>query len=522
MSKPWGNIGAWAAEAERAEEEERAAATSNPEPNNFPSLKESIAAKPKKKKMTLSEFNSSVATAAPGSYGSLTHDERLRLPTGPKERSPYEEDDRRNFGGRLGGGFSSYGDRSNGPSRYDGGGRRGGFDDDHRGPPPSRVSDFEPSRADEADNWAATKKPMASFNNTPSRPGGGNARYESLGGVGSRSDDVDNWAMGKRAQAPPMSAPGYSRSSSGFGSGFRDSRDQGMDSDRWTRGGGGFGDGGGRSERPRLVLDPPSRNVSGNTVENLNGGEKSNRASPFGTARPREEVLAEKGLDYKKVDLEIDAKRSVGVTSGGSRPSSAQSNRSESQVDEGGVKPRPKINPFGDAKPRKVLLEEKGLDWRKVDSELEQRADRPLSEEEKLLKEEIENLRKELERQVTLKDGKESAGNGTDTGTVLTVKERELEALTRDLDDKARVGQKGINRPGSMSGRVGSFSDRPSSRSGSIDDSHSMDCYDRPLSRGSGDAWARTGNERRGFQGTRDREFSGSRDFDRSRSRDRW
>ncbi|KAI4385159.1 hypothetical protein MLD38_003217 [Melastoma candidum] len=96
---------------------------------------------------------------------------------------------------------------------------------------------------------------MASFNNTPSRPGGGNARYESLGRGGSKSDDVDNWTMGKRAQAPPMSAPGHSRSFSGFGSGFRDSRDQGMESDRLTRGGGGFGDGGGRSERPRQFLD---------------------------------------------------------------------------------------------------------------------------------------------------------------------------------------------------------------------------------------------------------------------------
>ena len=37
------------------------------------------------------------------------------------------------------------------------------------------------------------------------------------------------------------------------------------------------------------------------------------------------------------------------------------------------AKPRPKVNPFGDAKPREVLLEEKGLDWRKIDLDLEHR-----------------------------------------------------------------------------------------------------------------------------------------------------
>ncbi|KAI4373821.1 hypothetical protein MLD38_011896 [Melastoma candidum] len=535
MSKPWGNIGAWAAEAEAAEEEERVAAAavkSNPpsvETQNFPSLKESISAKPKKKKMTLNEFYTS-STAAPassgGSYGRLTPDELLRLPTGPKDRS-YDEDDRHHFGGRLGGGFPSYNNRSDASSRYDGGGRRGsygggGFDDERRGPPQSRVSEFEPSRADEADNWAAMKRPVSSFNNAPSRTGSGNDRYASLGG-GSRSDDVDNWAMGKRAQAPPMAAPGYSRSSSSFGSGFRDSRDPGIESDRWSRGGGGLGDGGARSDRPRLVLNPRTGNLGGNAVENLNDGAKSNRANPFGAARPREEVLAEKGLDYKKIDLEIDAKKSIGITSGGSRPSSAQSSRSESQGDETAVKPRPKVNPFGEAKPREVLLEEKGLDWRKIDSELEHRSvDRPLSEEEKLLKEEIENLRKELDRQVSLKEDNGTTGDRNDVSDALAEKERELEALTRDLDDKVRFGQKGIDRPRSRSGRVGSFSDRPPSRSGSIDDSRSVDYNDRPLSRGSGDAWPRTGNERRGFQGRRDGGFLGSRDFDRSRPRDRW
>jgi len=116
----------------------------------------------------------------------------------------------------------------------------------------------------------------------------------------------------------------------------------------------------------------------------MNEGEgpvvvKTEKPNPFGAARPREEVLADKGLDWKKVDLEIEAKKATSrpTSSQGSRPTSSQSNRSESlglgSGSEPAVKPRPKVNPFGDAKPREVLLQEKGLDWRKMDLELEHR-----------------------------------------------------------------------------------------------------------------------------------------------------
>jgi hypothetical protein len=40
---------------------------------------------------------------------------------------------------------------------------------------------------------------------------------------------------------------------------------------------------------------------------------------------------------------------------------------------EGVPRARPKVNPFGDAKPREVILQEKGKDWRKIDLELEHR-----------------------------------------------------------------------------------------------------------------------------------------------------
>ncbi|KAK3026029.1 hypothetical protein RJ639_042521 [Escallonia herrerae] len=366
MSKPWGSIGAWAADAERAEAEEKeAAAAAAGDSQSFPSLREAATTKQKKKtKMTLQEF-----TLGPGAAASrLTTDEMLRLPTGPKERSAEEMQ----YGG--GGGFSSYGRQPGRVSRDEDGGRRhyGGFDDDRRGPPP-RVSDYDqPSRADEVDNWALTKKPLQSFDSGGGRPN----RYANLGGGGgggggggfnSRADEVDNWGAGKKPMPPPRS--------SNFGSGFRDS---GPEPDRWTRGGGGGGIGGGyrdsvpendrwaNQERSRLVLDPPKGERA--VVEPV----KSNRPSPFGAARPREDILAEKGLDWRKVDMEMEGKRPA--SSHSSRPGSAQSAQSEGTAVEGGVKPRPKVNPFGDAKPREVLLQEKGLDWRKIDLDLEHRS----------------------------------------------------------------------------------------------------------------------------------------------------
>ncbi|KAL0447190.1 UNVERIFIED_CONTAM: Eukaryotic translation initiation factor 4B2 [Sesamum latifolium] len=168
MSKsPWGNIGAWAAEAERAEAEEREAeakaaadAAAAQPPASFPSLKESVStAKQKKKtKMSLQEFTMQQSThsASTQSRG-LTHEEMLRLPTGPKERSPDEMQY-----GRLGGGFSNYGSRAGSVGSNTGGGREYegrrsyGFEDDNRRGQPmqSKVSDsYQPSRADEADNW---------------------------------------------------------------------------------------------------------------------------------------------------------------------------------------------------------------------------------------------------------------------------------------------------------------------------------------------------------------------------------
>ncbi|XP_052185761.1 eukaryotic translation initiation factor 4B2 [Diospyros lotus] len=514
MSKPWGKPGAWAAESEREEAEEReqaaAAAAHGGDSLSFPSLKEAATTKPKKKnKTSLQEFMMQTAVGSgagrTGSTLGLTRDEMLMLPTGPKERSAEEMQY-----GRLGGGFSNYGRSGSLPGRSmrdrdgDGRGSYGGFDDDRRAPPTSRASDFEPSRADEVDNWAAAKKPLPSFDS------GRTSRYGSLGM--SKADEVDNWGASKK----PMPTR-----SSNFGPSFRDS---GPEPDRWTRG--GFRDADRERERPRLVLDP--RRADGPVVEPV----RTNKPNPFGAARPREEVLAEKGLDWKKLDSEIEAKKSSRPTSSqSSRPSSAQSSRSEGpalQAVEGVAKPRPKANPFGDAKPREVLLEEKGMDWRKMDLELEHRAvDRPETEAEKNLKEEIDHLKKELEKEAASNANRESGeGSSRDQTSMLqdliSSKERDLELLVLELDDKVRFGPKAIERPGSGAGRVSGFPDRPPSQSGSVEESRSVEFMERPQSRGTGDTWMRQADDRRAFQGGRERGFLGNREMDRPRSRERW
>ncbi|CAI9767907.1 unnamed protein product [Fraxinus pennsylvanica] len=465
MSKsPWGNIGNWAAESERAEAEEReqaeqAAAAAQAGGSNFPSLKEAVNTKQKKKtKMSLQEFTmqpSFGSGASPPTRG-LTPEGMLRLPTGPKERSSDEMQH-----GRLGGGFPSYGTRTG--SGFGGGysdrptrefeNRRsygGGFEDENRRGQ-TRVSGFDQqtSRADGVDNWASMKKALPEYT---SGPASRSARYGSLGGSSegfSRADEVGSWAATKKPivqSQPPQQA------------GFR-----GPDPDRWTRNEG---------ERQRLVLDPP-KSDPGDGADVL---VKVNKSNPFGAARPREEILAEKGLDWKRMDMEIEVKKQHQSVSG-SRPTSSQSSRPESAhssrsdsitalqpgMAEGAAKQTPKVNPFGDAKPREVLLEQKGLDWRKIDLELEhRRVERPETEEEKSLKEEIEHLKKEFleksgEEQSCLQD-------------LILKREKDLELLTRELDDKVRYSQKVFERPGSGAGRGAISIERPLSRPGAHED----------------------------------------------------
>lgn len=133
------------------------------------------------------------------------------------------------------------------------------------------------------------------------------------------------------------------------------------------------------------------------------------------------------------------------------------------------------------------------------------------------MKEEINHLKKQLESS-SHANSVPLDGSGEDQTTLhdlIVSKERDLELLIRELDDKVRFGQRAIERPGSGAGRVSSFHERPPSQSGSFREPRNVESMDRPRSRGTGDMWSRHGDDRRSFQGGREGGFLSSRDMDR-------
>ncbi len=145
--------------------------------------------------------------------------------------------------------------------------RGGGFRDGPRrdGPPPRR--DFEPSRADEGEQWGKAFVP------SEPRPDRGGPRPGGSGfGFGDRpaaaADEADRWNRPRPAAVEPEPA--------------RDSAPSG--------------------ERPRLKLAPRTKPVDAVAAPPQDAPEqqqprKAASNNPFGAARPREEVLREKGVD---------------------------------------------------------------------------------------------------------------------------------------------------------------------------------------------------------------------------------
>ncbi|KAJ7569003.1 hypothetical protein O6H91_01G056900 [Diphasiastrum complanatum] len=520
MTKAWSGAGAWADDAEQAEAEAKTTAAFAA-PEAFPSLGEAVSAKPQKKKkhqtITLSELlvgkpvgPGSKSRQLPDSH-KLTTKEMMMLPTGPRDRSDEEPQS-----GGLGGGFKDYGgyrgsdrDQERNPNGDPGYGERnrgfgGGFERERAVGGFGRDRDDASSRADENADWGAAKKFV------PSQGGGGfdddrRSGRSSDRDLPSRADEVENWGSAKKFTPANdldqrSSKFGFEDMRRGYGEGFssrggyqeapsrRGAWDSGAESDRWSRRNqseNGFSE---LSERPRLVLQPRSRNV--NDDESFSQNAKplyetadtttKARSNPFGSARPREEVLAEKGQECVKTDSDSSAihKDSRSSSSHSSRPATP-----DSSVDLP-VKPHPRVNPFGDAKPREVLLQEKGEDWRKIDFELEHRSvDRPLSDEEKRLKDEIDFLSEQLKMEKNELGPEEklnAAGQKQSIQFQIYVKERELEQLMRALDDKIRFSQRGGEKPVS-------HSRRPKAGTGMV--------YEPPHGEtGAADVWTRQSN----------------------------
>lgn len=549
-SNPWSSgAGTWAAEAEREEAEHRLAAEPKKEDDGFPSLTEAVTAKPKKKNKGQTLSLAELQSGRPGGPGGrsksftetkgLTTEEMMALPTGPRDRTGEESE---YGGGGLGGGFRDYGrnrDRGAfGSGRDEGRKGYGGFEEDRRQGQQSRGGGDRdmPSRADEVDNWGSAKKslpPMSSSGSSFERRRYDGDRFEGGsrgfdGGSrgfegGSRADDSDSWGSGKNfvPSAPP------DRKSMGFGSSYSPA----SESDRWGSRGPRESnrDDDRLSERPRLVLNPPRAAVSSPVLSPAveSDAPKTTKANPFGSARPREEVLAEKNPEWRKHENDIEERADRKHSS---RPTSAHSSRpgSPDSQSELAPRPRPKVNPFGDAKPREEVLKGKGMDYRKMEFDRDhRRVERPETEDEIKLKEEI-NALKDIANQSdegkVVENGKASGEENQQTlFETIMKKEKELELLITELDDKVRFdNRRGGDRPGSTGGRSFESFERPGSQSGRSDNGKNFDSFDRPKSRGNesggADVWTRSGEERRGMYG-RERTFTNRERVD---SRSRW
>ncbi|KAK4401431.1 Eukaryotic translation initiation factor 4B3 [Sesamum angolense] len=333
----WAKPGAWALDSEENETEllqqqkedaDAANGHSNgAETTEFPSLAAAAAKKTKKKKaqtLSLQEFTTyGAAKPSAAQPKGLTPDELLVLPTGPRQRSAEELD--RN---KLGGGFRSYG----GGMRDEQPRRQGSFNRESN-------REFVPSRADETDDWGAGKK--SSINNGFERRDRGE-RGGFFSDSQSRADEADNWALNK-SFVP--SEPRRHERRGGFG---LESGNGGADSSNWVKrkeeegrriGGafdslrerrGGLESNGADSEswgrkredgsvsgRPRLNLQPRTLPVVEGQKSDSASVVKPKGSNPFGEARPREEVLKEKGQDWKEIEEKLESTKIREVVSAG-------------------------------------------------------------------------------------------------------------------------------------------------------------------------------------------------------------
>nr|XP_010934180.1 eukaryotic translation initiation factor 4B3 [Elaeis guineensis] len=333
----WGNPGTWALDAEEHEaameprKEDKGYDSSDSTSSHhhhqpsadFPSLAAAtkISKKKKSQRLSLAEFTTGSAVThgagrlqSSSSSKGRTTDELLVLPTGPRERST-EEIERYSSRGF---GYSSYGGGAGGRGRISGDDSNSRWgssraSDEPRGPsyggPGSGSNrDLGPSRADEIDDWGAAKKSVVS------------ERRERGGGIfdsHSRADESNNWISNKSA-APPSdgrrtnggSFDGPRERRGGFDKFKREGSNGGPDSDTWVKKREEASSGG----RPRLALQPRPLHLAKGSNEELSRGEqpkgpteKSKGSNPFGGARPREEVLSEKGQDWKKIDEKLEA-----------------------------------------------------------------------------------------------------------------------------------------------------------------------------------------------------------------------
>jgi hypothetical protein len=198
--------------------------------------------------------------------------------------------------------------------------------------------DEGPSRADAVDDWGSNRRftpsssartsGSGSFDDRPSR-GFGGRRDEDFSEGPSRADAESRWG---NKFMPASTGGGYEERGRGFADRSRD-----LDKDNWSRHASGSTSPAPTS-RPRLnlqprtkpppVLDiPPEAKLPEKAEAEpepepapLPAGPPRPKANPFGAARPREEVLKEKGRDWIKEDIALERKKEAGDRCARPRP----------------------------------------------------------------------------------------------------------------------------------------------------------------------------------------------------------
>ncbi|GAX74199.1 hypothetical protein CEUSTIGMA_g1648.t1 [Chlamydomonas eustigma] len=314
------------------------------ENSDFPTLGEAVKQVPKSKKkgkpISIHEFLAAPAKTFGSSARPTDQDILMSLPTAPRGERAEDE------GAGLGGAFKGYGGSNGYGSRREG--------DSDRPERRNRDDDRQPSRADETRDWGATRAFVPSGDGPRQGGfGGGDRRGGGFGGdrPAGAADVVDDWGStrkfepsadrpggfrdgprggrddrGPRREYEPSRAdegeqwgksfqpsqPPPNRSSRGFG--FND-RATGLEDqeDRWARRGpmetpqetpapAASAPG----ERPRLLLQPRTKPAEVVDADKANG-DQPKKSNPFGAARPREEVLKEKGVDTVTPDAPTSA-----------------------------------------------------------------------------------------------------------------------------------------------------------------------------------------------------------------------
>lgn len=238
--------------------------------------------------------------------------------------------DSRGGSGGFGGGFS----------RDRGGDHGGGFGD--RPPREERPV----SEADQVDDWGANRKftPSSGAGGGGGGFGGGFSRDREGGDRGasfrdrparyedgpSRADEGD-WGA---RRGPPPAADREAGAGARRGYGFSEQPGSQADmEDRWSHrpqpAGAAAANGApaGGAERPRLKLAPrtkpieqaaaagdaavaegmsPHSDAGSSSSSQRQQQQPARKSNPFGAARPREEVLKEKGIDYQKEELKLE------------------------------------------------------------------------------------------------------------------------------------------------------------------------------------------------------------------------